>query len=693
MPSNIQSLDHAYLMLEHLPIGVALLDADNFSLLSANSLYLQIHDRYVTTNGRHGSIIGHPITDWLPEYASQKLVAACQSVLATGIIYGVDEEAFTTSERGLTYWSWSLSPIYGTTGQIGHLLLTLNEVTPQVLARQRLEKAQILLTESNQAVEAERKQLEVIETVARSVRQTLDTESVGKAAIDAISTHFNAMRVCIHVDNPEQEELRLLCIKTAPGVAYIPAIIDTVPYSSFLPIAQARKQRSPIIKEDLQRTIPAGSSIPPPLVDIHGYICVPLWFKDHFEGTLTAMFGDQVRPDGVEVQTLEGCSFHIALALAHARLHATVENEHARLQAVLDQLPEGVLLIEASGKRINYANAAAASILGLPVEKIVVGLPDRPRSFIISNSNDQPIWRENYTFIRALRGETISGQEMFVTRPDGTKIVLLSSSTPIRAENGVILGAVVVFQDITERKSIEQHKNEFVSIASHELRTPITAIQGFAELLEIYLSQGDKLTSQRSLQATKGITEQSQRLARLIDAMLDLSRIENVQLLINPAMHDLLATITHVVETQAITNRHHTIRLTLDGLQTGDKLMAYFDEDRIDQVLNNLISNATKYSSPGSEVEVGLRYTMNKPQEALIWVKDQGVGICASELPHIFKRFHRASNFDRAISGLGIGLYLVHELVIRHGGRVWADSVEGSGSTFFVALPLRTAQT
>jgi signal transduction histidine kinase len=174
--------------------------------------------------------------------------------------------------------------------------------------------------------------------------------------------------------------------------------------------------------------------------------------------------------------------------------------------------------------------------------------------------------------------------------------------------------------------------------------------------------------------------------------MLDLSRIENVQLLINPAVHDLLDTITHAVKTQAITSKRHTIRLTLDRLQPGDRLMAYYDEDRIDQVLNNLISNATKYSPPGSEIEVGLSFIEKKSRQALIWVKDQGVGIASSELPHIFKRFHRASKFDRTISGLGIGLYLVHELVTRHGGKVWVESIENHGSIFYVTLPLFAAQ-
>jgi len=536
-PDNTQSIDYTYLMLEHLPMGVALLGADDFSLLSANTTYFQIHEEYLDAIRRNESIIGYSIIDWLPQQATPKLVTARQAVLATGIYYKVDEEVFPSSVRGLTYWNWSLSPIRDSEGRINHLLLVFNEVTSQVLARGHLEMDHASLNRTNQAVEAERKRLEVIETSA-------------------------------------------------------------------------------------------------------------------------------------------------------------VENEHARLQAVLDQLPEGVLLIEASGQRISYANTAAAHILGVPITEIG-RLPTSeypPTSFSIKNSNAQRIAPEDYIYVHALHGKTISGQEIFLTRPDGTKAVVLSSATPIRAENNVIREAVVVFQDITERKSIEQHKNEFVSIASHELRTPITAIQGFAELLEIFLSQSDNQAPQRSLQAIKSIMEQSQRLARLIEAMLDLARIENVQLLINPAMHNLLATITHTVKTQAITSKRHTIRLILDGLQPGDRLMAYYDEDRIDQVLNNLISNATKYSSPGSEIEVGLSFTEKKSREALIWVKDHGVGIASSELPHIFKRFHRASNFDRSISGLGIGLYLVHELMTRHGGKVWAESIEGHGSTFYVTLPLFTGQ-
>jgi two-component system sensor histidine kinase VicK len=126
----------------------------------------------------------------------------------------------------------------------------------------------------------------------------------------------------------------------------------------------------------------------------------------------------------------------------------------------------------------------------------------------------------------------------------------------------------------------------------------------------------------------------------------------------------------------------------LEGLQVGEVLIGCFDEERLIQVLNNLISNAIKYSPRGGEIEIGVRQTPEHPEEVLIWVRDHGIGITAGALSHIFERFYRSDQLGRGIAGLGIGLYLVKEFVTRHGGHVWAESSEGVGSIFYVQLPL-----
>jgi PAS domain S-box-containing protein len=224
------------------------------------------------------------------------------------------------------------------------------------------------------------------------------------------------------------------------------------------------------------------------------------------------------------VHALVGMGTHIAAALAHARLHATIEKERTRLRAVLDQLPEGILIAETSGGAISYANPAATQILGISTEEITrIPLHRHSwlRSGIETTREGRPLPPWNFIAIRALSGETFTGKEATVMQPDGRRIVTLASCAPLYSERGLMTGAVIVLQDVTAQKTLEQHKNEFFSIANHELRTPITVIQGFSEILQLRASQEnsfDKLT----LYALTNIVEQSHHLTHLIEEMLDI---------------------------------------------------------------------------------------------------------------------------------------------------------------------------
>src|SRR5260370_17942009 len=396
-----------------------------------------------------------------------------------------------------------------------------------------------------------------------------------------------------------------------------------------------------------------------------------------------------IDPEGPEAQTLPGCSAHVTAAIAHARLHAAVEDERARLRAVLDELPEGILLVEANVGNISYATVSAATILGIPVQDLVgVSFHKHAPSHSLNDVQDRQTLPWNFVVINALFGKTASSQETVVVKPDGSAMIMLSSSAPLHNEQGFITGAVIVFQDITAQKMIERQKNAFLSLASHELRTPITVIMGFAEILQVKEAQEEGLDpiSQRAIAQ---IVTQRDQLTRLIDEMFDLTRLENAQLSLESTLHDLHATLKEVIESQEITARGHIIRLAAKGLAATDRVMAYFDEQRVMQIINNLIRNPIKYSPDGSEIEVGLQCTPENRDEALIWVRDQGIGIPTNEIQLIFQRFHRASNLDNSMSGLGLGLYLVKELVTRHEGDVWVESTEGEGSTFYVLLPLK----
>src|SRR6266568_8844037 len=176
-------------------------------------------------------------------------------------------------------------------------------------------------------------------------------------------------------------------------------------------------------------------------------------------------------------------------------------------------------------------------------------------------------------------------------QPDGSTLSILSSSAPLRNQEGVITGALLVFQDITAQKRLEHEKNAFLSLASHELRTPITAIMGFAEILQLSAEQEQRLNpaSQRALLAQ--IVAQSDHLTRLIEEMFDLTRLENAQLSLHCDWHDLLAMLNEVIASQNITAHGQSIQLVVQGCAATEPVRGYFDEQRIRQIMNNLISN------------------------------------------------------------------------------------------------------
>lgn len=185
----------------------------------------------------------------------------------------------------------------------------------------------------------------------------------------------------------------------------------------------------------------------------------------------------------------------------------------------------------------------------------------------------------------------------------------------VRNEHGNIVQLIFHGSDVT--LLARQQKNDFLSLASHELRTPVTVIVGFAEILQLRSAQhgGLDLISQRAIAQ---IVTQSDQLTRLIAEMFDLTRLENAQLSLDCNLHDLHATLKEVIESQEITARGHSIRLAAKGLAATDMVIGYFDKQRVMQIINNLISNAIKYSPDGGEIEVGLERISENRDEALI---------------------------------------------------------------------------
>jgi two-component system, chemotaxis family, CheB/CheR fusion protein len=247
--------------------------------------------------------------------------------------------------------------------------------------------------------------------------------------------------------------------------------------------------------------------------------------------------------------------------------------------------------------------------------------------------------------------------------------------------------------EITEQTQVRQEaeelnrlKDEFLSLSSHELRTPLTSILGNAELLHRKLEQRDKApdSSDQDLQAIERIIRQSKRLNRLIDEMLDATRIQGEVLELNNA-----ADINLVEVTQRVIDSYTALGSEIILEDTADALVGNWDEARLEQVLHNLLGNALKYSPEDTSVKVRLERQNN---EAVVSIKDQGPGLNTEEQAHIFDRFYRLSRDEKSnVEGLGLGLYIAQHVITRFGGRLWVESKPGEGSTFSFALPLKMA--
>jgi PAS domain S-box-containing protein len=224
-------------------------------------------------------------------------------------------------------------------------------------------------------------------------------------------------------------------------------------------------------------------------------------------------------------------------------------------------------------------------------------------------------------------------------------------------------------------RAMNEKKDEFIGLASHELKTPLTSISGYLQILNRMQSE----EKNRNF-VTKAIN-QVNKLSLLISDLLDVSKIHAGKLQLSQQRFDISKLVTDAVE--LIGHAYHTHIINL--IAPAGELHIVGDPQRIEQVLINLLTNAIKYSPSGDKIVVSLNRTDNK---LVLSVQDFGFGIPAGQLKQIFTRFHRVEDHSHTISGLGIGLYICHEIVERHNGRIWAESETGKGSTFWVSLPL-----
>ncbi|MET0637405.1 MAG: PAS domain S-box protein [Chitinophagaceae bacterium] len=268
--------------------------------------------------------------------------------------------------------------------------------------------------------------------------------------------------------------------------------------------------------------------------------------------------------------------------------------------------------------------------------------------------------------------------EFRIIHADGEVHWCTASGQPQFDTNGAFIGYIGACVDITEQKSLQQQKDDFIGIASHELKTPVTSIKGYAQLLEQLLVDKGDLKEAGMMQR---MNKQIDRLTNLIGDLLDVTKINAGKLQFNESVFDFNPMVRELVEELQRTTLKHLLVEIYE--ETG---YVYADKERIGQVITNLISNAIKYS-PGSE-KIIIR-TYQDGVNVVMSVQDFGIGIARDKQAHVFEQFYRVSgNMQHSFPGLGLGLYISSEIVQREMGSIWVKSEEGKGSTFSFQLPI-----
>jgi two-component system sensor histidine kinase VicK len=340
--------------------------------------------------------------------------------------------------------------------------------------------------------------------------------------------------------------------------------------------------------------------------------------------------------------------------------------ERLWLRQLLDVLPTAVAVYAADGA-MQLANRAYRDLAGVNVRTI----DDALACMTPQREDGTPLNRDELPAIRAFRGETIMGERIRIRTADGRWAVMLVDAAPLRGIVGELVGAALVFHDITDISDLERGRRDLFSMASHDLRTPLTTILGFVQLAR-RKAPDDPERAQRLLSE---IERQCLRMVRLVHDLLDVARFESGAIPTNPATADLGERIGAAVARQAA---------LIDVEVPTTPVRAWFDADRIDQVLDNLLSNALRHTAPATRIVISLA---TESAEAVVRVTDRGPGVTREEQVRLFKPFHQTPR-SRSYGGTGLGLHISRRIAEAHGGRLWLEETGPGGSTFALALPI-----
>jgi PAS domain S-box-containing protein len=346
------------------------------------------------------------------------------------------------------------------------------------------------------------------------------------------------------------------------------------------------------------------------------------------------------------------------------------EEKSAKLAAIIESSDDAIISKTLESVITSWNDSAermfgytADEIIGETIYKLIP--PDRQEE-------------EPKILARLKSGDRVEHFETKRLRKDGRLIDVSLSISPVKDKQGNIIGLSKIARDITEKKMDEIRKNDFIGMASHELKTPLTSLSAIMQVTQSKLKNSNDAFLAGAMEKAN---LQVKRMTGMINGFLNISRLESGKLFIEKGIFDINELLGEIYDETNLVVNTHTVTLLTSGV-----VKVNADRDKINSVISNLVSNAIKYSPKGKLIEISSQINGNM---VIVHVRDEGMGIKPQHLARIFDRYYRVeTEHTRHISGFGIGLYLSAEIIERHDGKIWAASASGTGSTFYFSLPL-----
>lgn len=406
-------------------------------------------------------------------------------------------------------------------------------------------------------------------------------------------------------------------------------------------------------------------------------IAVPIILKGRSIGTLTLGITKKNKTfNNLHIELAKITASKIALALENIRLFTELNDRKNQWEAVFKNVSEGVFIID-SGYKLQAVNSIVEKMIGTKSNKLA------GKSIAAVFDVNTPGMNQ-LSFSATLKkvfseGRSVKSQEERIVNSRGKTLWVQMTISPISQRGEKITHAVGLLHNITAEKATEETKSDFISIVSHELRTPLTAIKGF---LSMILKRDVGELNEMQFHFLNRVYQSNERMVALVEDLLDVTRIESGRISLSfvpvdmyKLVHECITELAHKGFEKQVTleiNRKHRLPLILA------------DDSRARQIVMNLVDNAIKYSQPKGKVEIDFRV---RPDELEITVRDNGVGIDPSQQDKIFQKFGRAASKEM-VSGSGLGLYIVKNLIEAQGGRIWFASRQNKGSEFSFTLPI-----